>query len=96
MEMDQRMFNDAKQSIASASFEDTKLSTAKTIIGANNVTTNQIMEICNLFSFENSKMTFAKFAYNRCVDPQNYFKIASVMSFDSNKKALNDFISGGR
>ncbi len=97
VEMDFRTFNDAKQSIASASFEDTKLSTAKTIFGANFMTTNQVMEICRLFSFENTKVTFAKFAYDRTVDPQNYFKVASVFDFDSNKKQLNDFISrGGR
>jgi len=97
MEMDMRTFNDAKQSISSASFEDTKLSTAKTIIGANYVSTAQVTEICNLFSFENTKVTFAKFAYSRVTDPQNYFKVASAFSFDANKKALNDFISrGGR
>ncbi len=97
MEMDMRTFNDVKQSISSASFEDTKLSTAKTILGTNYVNTDQVMAICNLFSFENTKVTFAKLAYGRCVDAQNYFKVASVFSFDSNKKALNDFISrGGR
>lgn len=97
VEMDMRTFNDAKQSISSASFEDTKLSTAKTIFGQNYLSTNQIMEVCKLFSFENTKVTFAKFAYNRCTDPQNYFKVASVFDFDSNKKALNDFINmGGR
>ncbi len=97
MEMDARTFSEVKQSISGASFEDTKLSTAKTIIGTNYVNTDQVMEICNLFSFENTKVTFAKFAYSRTVDPQNYFRVASVFSFDANKKALNDFISrGGR
>jgi hypothetical protein len=97
MEMDMRTFNDAKQSISGASFEDTKLSTAKTIFGTNYMTTDQVMEVCNLFSFENTKVTFAKFAYSRTVDPQNYFKVASVFSFDANKRALNDFITrGGR
>ena len=97
MEIDARTFNDAKASITGASFEDTKLSTAKTIFGSNYMNTNQVMEICRLFSFENTKVTFAKFAYDRCVDPQNYFKVANVFDFDANKKALNDFISrGGR
>jgi hypothetical protein len=93
--MDRAMFSDVKQSISSASFEETKLSTAKTILGSNYLTTDQVMEICGLFSFESTKVTFAKIAYSRTVDPQNYFKVASVFSFDSNKKALNDFISNG-
>lgn len=97
MPMDSRSFGDAKQSIASSSFEDTKLSTAKTILStANNfMSTGQIMEICQLFSFENTKVNFAKFAYGRCSDPQNYFKVGSVFSFDANRKALNDFITNG-
>ncbi len=93
MEMDTRTFNDAKASINNASFENTKLSTAKTILSSHFVNTNQVMEICNLFSFENSKLEFAKYAYSRTVDQQNYFKVSSVLTFDSNKKALNDFIS---
>jgi hypothetical protein len=94
--MDSRTFSDLKSSISNASFEDTKLSTAKTVLGNNYVTTDQVMEICNLFSFENTKLTFAQFAYNKVIDKQNYFKVASVMTFDSNKKALNDYISRQR
>lgn len=94
--MDARTFADARQSINNSSFDDTKLSTARTILSSNFVTTDQVMEICNLFSFESNKMTFAKFAYSRVVDPQNYYRVGQVFSFDSNKKALNDFISRGR
>lgn len=97
MAMDARTFADAKQSINGSSFDDTKLSTAKTILSNNFVSTDQVIEICNLFSFESNKMTFAKFAFSRVVDQQNYYRVGQVFSFDSNKKALNDFISrGGR
>ena len=91
--MDQQTFNDAKQSISNASFDDTKLSTAKTILSSNFVTTDQVIELCKLFSFENTKLAFAEYAYSRTVDPNNYFKTGSIFSFDSNKKALNEFIS---
>ena len=90
-------FNDVKQSINNASFEDTKLSTAKTILADNYVTTDQVMEICRLFSFENSKVNFAKFAYSRTVDQDNYYRVFNVFDFDSDKQELNNFISrGGR
>jgi hypothetical protein len=95
MAMGPQSFNDAKQSISSASFEDTKLSTAKTIFGSNYVNTAQVMEICRLFSFEDSKLAFAKFAYSRTVDQNNYYRVGSVFDFDSNKQALNQFISNG-
>lgn len=90
--MDQQSFDDAKRSIAGSTFEETKLSTAKTIIGANYVSTNQVMEICRMFSFENTKLDFAKFAYDRTVDQQNYFKVGGVFDFDHSKKTLNDYI----
>lgn len=95
-EMDPATFNDAKSSIVASSFENTKLSTAKTILGTNLVSTDQVIEICNLFSFENTKLEFAKFAYNKTVDRNNYFKVGNVFSFSSSKEDLNNFISGGR
>ena len=94
--MDQRSFNDAKQSIANAAFEETKLSTAKVVLSNNYVTTDQVIEICNLFSFENNKLAFAERAYSKTIDPRNYYKVGSVFNFDSDKKALNDFISKSR
>ena len=95
MAMDPQSFRDVKQSISGASFEDTKLSTAKTIAGSNYFSTVQIIEICKLFSFEDTKMAFAKFAYSRTVDQNTYYHVANVFDFDSNKQALNQFISNG-
>ncbi len=94
--MDERTFNDLKRSINDASFEDTKLSTAKTVLNNNYVTTNQVIDLCNLFSFENNKLEIAKFAYKKTVDQNNYFNVGNVFNFDSSRKSLNDFINGKR
>jgi hypothetical protein len=94
--MSDATFGDAKQSISNASFEDTRLSTAKTILASNFITTQQVIDICGLFSFENTKLAFAKFAYSRTVDPGNYYKVANVLDFDGNKKSLNNFINTGK
>lgn len=94
--MDPVSFSDALKAIRSSSFDDTKLSTAKTIGNQNYFTTDQVMTICKLFSFSDTKLNFAKFAYSRTVDYQNYYKVASVFSFDSDRKALNDFINAQR
>lgn len=97
MPMDMNTFQEAKKTIQNASFDNTRLSTAKTILATNYVTTDQVMELCKLFSFENSMLDFAKYAYGRTVDNNNYFKVANVFSFDASRKSLNDFISrGGR
>lgn len=91
--MDNSSFSSAKQTIKNTSFEETKLSTAKSILNANCVSTDQIVEICNLFGFEQSKLDFAKFAFLKTTDKGNYFKISNVFSFDASKTELNNFIS---
>lgn len=92
--MDRNSFASAKQTVEKASFEDTKLSTAKTILSSNCFSTDQVIAICNLFSFEASKLDFAKFAYGKTTDPGNYFKVGNVFSFDASKTDLNNYISG--
>ncbi len=88
-------FNSAKSTISKASFEDTKMSTAKSILSSNCVNTDQVVQICNLFSFEKTKLDFAKYAYSKTVDKGNYFKVGNVFTFDASKTDLNNFISNG-
>ena len=87
-------FSAAKKTINESSFDDTKLSTAKSIASTNCLTCDQITQICSLFSFEENKLTFAKFAYKYTTDPKNYFKVNNVFSFSSSKEELNEFIQG--
>jgi len=87
-------FSAAKKTINESSFDDTKLSTAKTIVSSNCLTCDQITQICGLFSFEENKLSFAKFAFKYTTDPKNYFKVNNVFSFSSSKEELNEFIQG--
>ena len=93
--MDNSTFAEAKTTITKATFEATKLSTAKSILSANCATTDQVIAICHLFSIESTKLDFAKFAYSKTTDPGSYFKVANVFSFDASKTNLNNFISNG-
>jgi len=83
----------AKSSIASKDFEDTKLTVAKQIDGSNCMSAEQIRGIMKLFTFENSKLDFAKYAYAHCTDKANYFKVNDAFEFDNSSKELNDYIS---
>lgn len=85
-------FLSAKQTIKAASFDDTKLETAKTIASTNCLSTDQVMEVCRLFSFEDSKLQFAKYAYAKTFDKSNYFKVGTIFTFDGSKTELNKFI----
>jgi len=90
--MNQNNFNSALQSIRNQGFDDTRLRTAQQIATSNCLNTNQIVEICKIFGFEETKLTFAKFAYDSCTEPNNYFKVNNVFSFSSSVDELNDFI----
>jgi len=87
-------FNAALKTIGNSSFDETKVSTAKAILSKNCVSAEQVIKLCNLFSFEDSKLTIAKFAYRYTTDKKNYFKVNDVFSFSSSKEELNRFVSG--
>lgn len=89
-------FAAAKRTISQSSFDDTKLTTAKSIVSNNCLSTDQVVQLCNLFSFEDNKLAFAKFAYMYTTDPRNYFKVNDVFSFSSNKEELSEFVQGGQ
>lgn len=86
-------FADAKNSISSKSFEDSKLSIAKQVFTSNCLLSSQVKEIMSLFSFEDTKLDFAKFAYGRTFDTGNYFKVNDAFTFESSIDALNTYIS---
>ena len=90
--MSKETFSSAKQTIENASFENTKLETAKSIITNNKVTTDQVIEFCRLFSFDATRLDFAEFAYDYCVDKRKYFKVNDVFDFDASRTKLNQFI----
>jgi len=91
--MDWNSYKAAKATVVNASFEETKLSTAKAILSSNCFSTDQVMDICKQFGFEESKLDFAKFAYPKTTDKGNYFKVGNVFSFDASKTELNNYIS---
>lgn len=92
--MKQNDFDAAKKTINESSFDETKLSTAKSIASANCLNSDQVTEICKLFSFEQSKLDFAKYAFKYTTDQKNYFKVNSVFSFSASKEELNKFVAG--
>jgi hypothetical protein len=86
-------FTDALTTIKKISFDDTRLSTAKQISKSNCLSSSQIVQICELFSFEETKLDFAKFAYDCCTDPKNYFNVNNIFTFSTNVESLTNYIS---
>ncbi|NCX95483.1 MAG: DUF4476 domain-containing protein [Chitinophagia bacterium] len=94
--MDNARFAAAISTIKASSWDDTRLSTAKTIAASNYFTTAQVIEICKLFTWDDAKLSFAQFAYNRTTDPNNYFNVTTVFTWDDSRQKLNNMISSYR
>jgi len=86
-------FHSALQTLNEISFDETRLKTAKQIAASNCLNATQISDICRTFSFDESKLDFAKSAYSHCTEPSNYFKVNNVFEFSSNVDELNEFVA---
>lgn len=85
-------FNAALATIKKQNFEDTALKTAQQIVTANCLNVDQIIQIANIFKFEDNKLDFAKFAYDFCIEPKNYFKLNGIFSYSANVDELSDYV----
>lgn len=90
--MDPDAFRAAKNSIDSKSFEDSKMTLAKQIIRSNCLSVGQVKEIILLFSFEDTRLEFAKFAYAYTCDIGNYFMVNDAFTFESTIEELDEYI----
>ena len=85
----ERMYNALKKE----SFDDTRLSLAKTMVTNNRMAAHQIKHLAESFTFDNNKLAFLKYAYAYCIDQQNYYECAEVLTFSSDKENLLRFIN---
>jgi hypothetical protein len=85
-------FTNAKSSIEKQSFSDSRMKTAQQVTRNNCLSTSQVREIIQLFSFENDKLNFAKFAYDFTTDKNNYYMVNDEFKFSSSVDDLNDFL----
>lgn len=85
-------FASAKRSISSKTFEDSQMKMAKQIFNSNCLTSEQVKEIMMIFTFEDGKLEFAKYAYGYTYDPNNYWKVNDAFEFESSIEELDQYI----
>ena len=90
--MNATSYDKMKQSIMSKPFSDTKMSTAKVATKNSCLSAAQIQGICALFSMDDDRLEYAKYAYNFCVDKANYYQVSEAFSFSSTTDDLNKFL----
>lgn len=86
--MDDREFSRVMQAMEKEWFEGNKIKSATQVVKSNKVSTSQVRQIMQLFTFENNKLEVAKQAYANTVDKRNYESLFDLFSFNSNKEEL--------
>lgn len=81
-----------KKAISGEFYDEDKLTMAKVVLKDNWFTAEQIKQLGNLFFYDDNKLAFAKFAYDYCTDRGNYFLVADILFYESNKKELLKYI----
>jgi hypothetical protein len=90
---DQEM-QEVRSSIKSSNFDSSMIEQAKMLLRAKQCfSSQQIASIVSLFSFASSQVDVAKFAYDYCIDRDNYFRVINLLGFDSSKREVRDYIS---
>jgi hypothetical protein len=85
-----------KRMLDRESFDNTRLVIAKHIVDVNEFTAIQVKELAGLFSFDYSRLDFAKYAYYKTIDKNNYAIVCNAFSFSSGKEQLFEFIRNWR
>jgi hypothetical protein len=85
-------FRDLEQSISTKKFEDSKLTIAKQVLRDRCLFVSQVKRVLSQFTFEETKLEFAKYAYVYTYDIGNYFKVNDVFTFESTIEELDAYI----
>lgn len=90
--MEDTDFQMALRSIDSKDFSDSKLLVSKQVLDKNCVLTSQVIQILELFDFEEDKLEIAKYAYGSTLDVGNYFRVNDAFDFESSIEELDTYI----
>lgn len=85
-------FNQLIISLNNTPFDNTRLNIAKQAIMSNGATSQQILELMGMLTFESNRLDLAKFAYRYVADPNNYFVVNNGFTFNSSINDLNRFL----
>ena len=87
-------FAEALAYLSKEVYDNTRLNVAKQLASDNPLCANQIVEVCNKFSFESNRLAFAKFAYQYCTEQNKYYLVNQALKYESSKRELNEYIKG--
>lgn len=94
--MNEQIFDSLKDNIQAQQFEETKENTAKQAITHYCLSSVQAKKILRLFSFEQTKLDFAKWVYDYVYDKENFYQVNDVFDFGMSVDELQDYVKNKR
>lgn len=94
--LDSTEFNKITEVLSAHDFEDAKKKSLLDSLEKNCFSSIQVSELLGLLEFEEDKISVAKIAHNRVVDPENFDLIFDVFEFESSKKEVMDHIASNK
>lgn len=92
--MDQSQFAGARQSVAGKTWDESRLTVAKQVIGSNCLTAAQVRDLMTVMEWEQTRLDLAKFAYGYTYDLGNYYKLNDAFEWEQSITDLNAHING--
>ena len=90
--MSNEEFGQFYRSYTGKSFDKDKMETFYMALKGVYFTTQQIVQMVNVLSFDDNRLELAKAAYDSCVDRENYYKVVDAMTYSSTKEKLREYI----
>ena len=85
----QRDMDDLRDRVTSRVTDSDKEQLMKTSLKNRTVYTDQVRQMLGWLSFDDTRLDFAKWAYDFAGDKQNYWKLEDAFSFSSTKETFN-------
>ena len=91
-EMKNKDFKNQLEMIEETQFSETKLQLCKGLIKNNCISSKQLKQLLDVFSFEKHKTVIAKEAYKKVVDKENFYQVYSVFKQEINIQEIENYI----
>jgi hypothetical protein len=88
--------DDLKKRVDDRITDGDKIKLMESVLKNRNYTTDQMRVMLNWLSFDDSKVTLAKWGYDYVSNKENYWKLESEFTFSSSKEEFNNYISSKR
>lgn len=74
------------------SFSEDRINVVQQASKGKSFTLEQVSQISSVFTFEEDKLDFVKWAYDSTYDIDNFYKLYAVFTFSDSKNELNEFL----